>query len=79
MAARAKLLRMSLHRPIGAEDEQRHVALAPVIQLGDELPPVHHRHHQIEQDDAGVLALEDVERLLAVGGHEHAVAFAGQA
>ena len=37
--------------------------------LPAELPAVHHRHHQIEQDDARVHARgQAVERLLAVGG-----------
>src|SRR5262245_22244684 len=44
-----------------------------------ELPPVHDRHHQVEEDDAGGLARVEVdESLLAVRRRHNAVAFVFQ-
>ena len=48
------------------------VALLPAPKL----PPVHDRHHQVEEDDAGGLSAVEVdERLLPVGGGDSAVPF----
>ena len=50
--------------------DHRNVASSASLHLlAAELPAVHHRHHQVEQDDAGLTpAFEALERLLAVGG-----------
>ena len=41
----------------------------------EELPPVHERHHQIEEDEVGQRRLEARERLIAVGCCLHVEAF----
>jgi len=39
------------------------------------LPPIHHRHHQIEQDELGQLLIPQLgEGLLSVGGGVHQIA-----
>ena len=65
---------MPLHGAVGAEDQQRRLAHSARVDLVDELPAVHHRHHQIEKDDGRPLARQHVERFPAVGGHQDSVA-----
>src|SRR5438874_12006082 len=74
-----ELLNVTLHRPIRAEDEQRHVPADTMFQLGDKLPAVHHRHHQIEENDAGPLVITLVDRLFAFCRHADAISIGRQA
>src|SRR6185295_4761957 len=57
------------------DGRERGIGLHPAL----ELPAVHHRHHQVEQDDVGpVGAVEVVERLPAVRDRGRVVAFERQ-
>src|SRR6266542_5459423 len=59
----------------GGDDDDRDVADGRIeLLLGPELPAVHDRHHEIEQDDVGVLAASRGQGLATVGRRADLVA-----
>src|SRR5437660_1073928 len=74
-----QLGRVPLYRAVGTQDQEWRPAQAPLVDLADELPSVHHRHHQVEQDASGLLPLQYIQRFLPVRGHQHTIPLARQA
>jgi len=59
----------------GRGDDDRHIIKARfTAALFDEGPTVHHRHHQIQNDQVGTLFAYGVERFGAVAGLTHLIA-----
>ena len=73
-------LRLDLRGPLpgvlgGGADHDRAEGAVAAPELPDELPAVHHRHPHVEQDHRRQLPVEALQRLAAVRGGDHPVAF----
>ena len=76
LQTRDHVLRISL----GGDEDDRHerqrgVGLEPPAHLD----PVDTRHHDVQQNEVGVLPAGEGQRLLAVAGRQNLVALGGQA